>query len=239
MAGYLSSRGWAEASAGNISVLLGPSRSPGAGSDEFPLQVPVPDLEGRMLAVTRSGSRMRKLDAEPGRDVLLLRISRGGCSLRGTSSGAKPTIEISSHVLAHLAAARSGWESSAVIHVHTPSLLTISACSRSGRTLESSVRRAHPEVDLLLGGAVRFLDYLPPGAPALALATGEAFAGAARVVVWRGHGVTGLGRNLDEACDAVEIVEAAASLMVRRAAMTGGFGGFATPARRRSKGRAR
>lgn len=209
------------------------------GADEFPLQVPVPELEGRLLAVTRSGSRFRKLDPGPGGDVLLLRVSRGGCSLRGTTRGARPTIEVSSHVLAHQAAASFGWESSSVIHVHSPATLALSTCGMSGRKLEASIRRAHPEVDLLLDGAVRFLDYEAPGTPALSVATGEAFAGGARAVVWRGHGVTGLGRSLDEACDAIEIVEAASSLMIRRAVMTGGFGSYTSPAPRRSKGRAR
>lgn len=236
MAGHLSSRGWAEASAGNISVLFGSSRSRSGGTAEFPLQIPVPELDGRLLAVTRSGCRFRQLAADPDGCVLVLRVARGGCSLCGSASDGGPTVEVSSHMLAHLAAATAGAGTSAVIHVHPPSILALSACRDSSRRLEAQIRRAHPEVNLLLGGAIRFIDYLPPGTPELAAATGRAFAKGARAVIWRGHGVTGLGASLDEACDAIEIVEAAAGLMIRRASFMGRFGSYSSAVRRDSKG---
>jgi ribulose-5-phosphate 4-epimerase/fuculose-1-phosphate aldolase len=187
--------------------------------------------------VTRSGSRFRNLGTNPEDGILLLSIGTDGTCLTGCPEGARPTIEVSSHALAHAAAAGEGWGSSAVIHVHPPSILALSACSHSSERLEREIRMAHPEVDLLLGGAVRFLDYIPPGTPRLSSATGEAFAAGARAVVWRGHGVAGLGRDLDEACDAVEITEAAAAVMIRRASFMGRFGSYSAPARRRSKGR--
>jgi rhamnulose-1-phosphate aldolase len=236
MAGHLSSRGWAEASAGNISVLLGPSRSRPGGTAEFPLQIPVPELDGRLLAVTRSGCRLRKLAADPEEGVLLLRVTRCGRSLCGSASGGRPTVEVSSHMLGHLAAARAGAGTSALIHVHPPSILALSACRNSSRRLEAQIRRAHPEVNLLLGGAIRFIDYLPPGTPELAASTGRAFTTGARAVIWRGHGAAGLGGSLDEACDAVEIVEAAAGLMIRRASFMGRFGSYSPTVRRDSKG---
>jgi len=238
MAGYIGRRGWAEASAGNISVLLeGPGPEEPGGS--FALLFPVPGLEGRRLAVTRTGCRFRNLPGSARADILLASFGPGGSCLTGLRDGAAPTSEVSAHALAHAAAARAGWPSSALIHVHAPSILALSAGECSSADLERETRMAHPEVDLLLGGAVRFLDFLPPGSAALAEATGRAFECGARAVVWRGHGAVGLGRDLDEACDAIEVVEAAADVMIRRASCLGRFGGCSSAPQGTKKGRLR
>jgi len=234
VAAHLAARGWAEASAGNISFSFDRLSDPGPRTEEHALQFPVPDLEGRRVAITASGSRMRQTGQGGGRGLLDAVTGTGGRSLL-TLPGVRPTSEASSHMLGHLSAARRGMATSAVVHAHTPALLVLASCRAAPGTIVHDLRKAHPEVDLLLGGAVEWLEPREPGSPALAEATGGAFAGGARCVVWRGHGVLGLGACPDEACDAVEIVETAARLLIERASVFGGHGCCGSPARDRRR----
>jgi len=221
LATSLASRGWAEATGGNISVCL-PAGTPwprpaAARTDALP--EPVPELDGRCLAITATGSRFRDLGSTWRRDIVFMRLCDGGRCWEGPEEPL-PTSELVSHLMAHRTALRLGMPSSALVHAHPACVTALSQAPLSSASLDELVLSAHPEVGLLMRGGMRFLDYLPPGSAELGSATAGMLEHA-DCVVWRGHGVVSLGADLERARDWIEIAEKAAMIVLLR---TGAFG---------------
>jgi rhamnulose-1-phosphate aldolase len=220
-AAWLASRGWSEASAGNISVCV-PDGTPDPAVDlvrVLRLSVACPGLAGRLLVATTAGSRFRDMEGRPETGMSPLRVSADGKAV-SVSSGITPTTELAAHVLAHSVAAERGLRSSAVVHTHSTSVTALSGGPFESAELEAMIREAHPEVALLVRGGVRFIDFLPPGSAGLAQATRDGLL-ASDCVVWRGHGVVALGPDASTALDVLEITEKAASIVMSRLAAFG------------------
>ena len=66
---------------------------------------------------------------------------------------------------------------------------------------------------------------MTPGTWELGEKTAEAFS-ESDCVIWRKHGILGLGRDIDSACDAVEVVEKAARLLLLEKSAFGKFVGL-------------
>ncbi len=226
VAAHLTSMGWAEANAGNISVLL-PKTGSGWPSDvvSFPVQVPVPALAGRTLLITCAGSRFRRLGMDAERDIVPLRVSADGSELSRPVGSRDPTSELSSHLLVLEQAMGRGWETASLVHTHSTGMLALSSSDLPAEMLEDAVWRAHPEIGLLLRRGVRFIDFRKPGTWELGRMTAEAFE-SSDCVVWRKHGILGLGPDIDAACDAVEVVEKAARLLLLERSAFGKFVGL-------------
>ena len=96
IAAQLASMGWAEANAGNISVLL-PAGSDSSIWDEDVitdiLPSPIPELAGRTFLVTCAGSRFRKLPMELDTEIIPVRVSADGMKVIRLASGKEPTTE--------------------------------------------------------------------------------------------------------------------------------------------------
>lgn len=118
----------------------------------------------------------------------------------------------------HRACYRASAEIGAVVHTHAPAL---TALGLLGLDL-STIPEAHENV-----GGVALVPFQPSGSDALAEAVARAAAGGAGVVLLRGHGVTAVGRDLDEACDRMSLAELAARAIVlaRAAGLAGEMGG--------------
>jgi rhamnulose-1-phosphate aldolase len=214
-AAHLARMGWSEGNAGNISLLL----PAGTGLDDDDnlvteqLQVPVKALAGRTFMVTTLGSRFRRLERDMSTDVIPVKVDDSGTAVGRPRGSRKPTSEFSSHVLALAVGAARGWETASLVHTHSTSMLALSSSELPGEMLEEAVEKAHPEVSSLLPRGVKFLDFMAPGSWELGTATAKLFE-SADCVVWRKHGILGLGATLDEACDAVEVIEKAARLLL-------------------------
>lgn len=224
----LARTGWAEANAGNISVLL-----PG-GTDEtiwenqvfsHSLPIPLPELAGRTFLVTCAWSRFRTLQQKLDTEIVPIRISSDGLKIIRLEGSKNPTSEFSTHLLVLAGAVSRGWETASLVHTHSTNMLALSSSDLPGEMLEDAVNRSHPEVSLLLGRGVRFLDYMTPGTWELGVETAKAFENS-DCVIWRKHGILGLGRDIDSACDAVEVVEKAARLLLLEKSAFGKFVGL-------------
>lgn len=178
------------------------------------LPEPVPELDGRCMAITATGSRFRDLGATWRRDVVFMRLCDGGRSWEGPEEP-PPTSELLSHLMAHRTALRLGMASSALVHAHPASVTALSQAPLSSASLDELVLSAHPEVGLLVRGGIKFLDYLPPGSAELGRAT-AAMLERTDCVVWRGHGVVSLGADLERARDWIEIAEKASEIVLLR-----------------------
>lgn len=224
----LAGSGWAEANAGNISVLLPP------GSDETvwdgdvvtePLPVPVPELSGRTFMITAAGSRFRQLTRLMNTEIVPVRISADGLKIVRLAGDREPTSELSTHVLVLAEAAGRGWQTASLVHTHSTHMLALSSSDLPAEMLEEAVNRSHPEIAVLLSRGVRFLDFMAPGTWELGRETADAFR-ESDCVIWRKHGILGLGMDIDSACDAVEVVEKAAMLLLLEMSAFGKFVGL-------------
>ncbi len=228
IAAQLASRGWAEANAGNISVLLPPGSDEAVWQSEVAtedLPRPIPELAGRTFLITTAGSRFRKLISRQETDIVPVRISSDGMKVVRSASDGKPTSEFSTHVLVLAQAVSRGWNTAALVHTHSTHMLALSSSDLPAEMLEDAVNRSHPEISLLMRRGVKFLDFMAPGTWELGVETAAAFR-ESDCVIWRKHGILGLGPDLDSACDAVEVVEKAALLLLMEKAAFGKFVGL-------------
>jgi ribulose-5-phosphate 4-epimerase/fuculose-1-phosphate aldolase len=212
---HLAYMGWSEANAGNISLLM----PEGVGLDDEDdlvmdqLQVAAPALAGRTFLVTTMGSRFRRLERDMLTDIIPMHVDDSGTAVGRPRGSRKPTSEFGSHILALAVGASRGWETACLVHTHSTNMLALSSSELPGEMLEEAVGRAHPEVSSLLRRGVKFLDFMAPASWEIGSATADLFENA-DCVVWRKHGILGLGSTLDIACDAVEVVEKAARLLL-------------------------
>lgn len=227
IAAHLTSMGWAEANAGNISVLL-PDGDIDIWDGEVVSDVlpePVPALAGRTFIITCAWSRFRRLRMDMNTEIVPVRISADGTKIIRHAGSKDPTSEFSTHLLVLAGAVERGWEKASLVHTHSTNMLALSSSDLPGDMLEDAVIRAHPEVSRLLGRGIRFMDYLTPGTWELGRATEAAFR-ECDCVIWKKHGILGLGMDIDSACDAVEVIEKAARILLLEKSAFGKFLGL-------------
>lgn len=224
----LAGSGWAEANAGNISVLLPPGSDDAIWDGDVvtePLPAPVPELSGRTFMVTAAGSRFRQLSRLMNTEIVPVRISSDGLKTVRLAGDREPTSEISTHVLVLAEAAGRDWQTASLVHTHSTHMLALSSSDLPAEMLEEAVNRSHPEISILISRGVRFLDFMAPGTWELGRETADAFR-ESDCVIWRKHGILGLGKDIDSACDAVEVVEKAARLLLLEMSAFGKFVGL-------------
>ena len=229
IAAQLARNGWAEANAGNISVLL-PEDSDDSvwdGADVVTDVLPEPcmELSDRTFFITTAGSRFRKLTMDIKTDIVPVRVSSDGMKVVRPAGSKLPTSEFSSHLLVLAETVLRGWPTASLVHTHSTHMLALSSSDIPAEMLEDAVNRSHPEVAILMSRGVRFLDFMTPGTWELGRETAEAFR-ESDCVIWRKHGILGLGEDIDSACDAVEIVEKAARLLLLERSAFGKFVGL-------------
>lgn len=228
IATQLAGMGWAEANAGNISVLLPEGSDEGIWDEDVisdPLPSPIPELAGRTFLITCAWSRFRRLNSLLEEEVVPVRVSADGLRVIRLAGTREPTSEFSTHILVLAESAARGWRTASLVHTHSTHMLALSSSDLPAEMLEDAVYRSHPEVSLLLRRGVRFLDYLTPGTWELGRETASAFK-ESDCVIWRKHGILGLGEDIDSACDAVEVVEKAARLLLLERSAFGKFVGL-------------
>lgn len=220
VAGLLWQKGWAEASAGNISInLMGlVSFDSQASPEEIPLLTPRPELGGISFLVTAAGSRMRDLAENPERGTGVITLSNDGAGYCVSWSGAegfRPSSELSSHLAIHGLLVSRGSDYRVVLHAHPDELIAISLVKdfQDPEKLNRLLFSAQPEVGVLIPEDVGFVPYTLPGSEELSRATAEALQNH-RVVIWANHGAVTVGRDAEEAFDLMDILNKAARILL-------------------------
>ena len=228
VAGLLWQKGWAEASAGNISInLRGLVSFESSSSEKIPLSTPRPELSGTSFLFTAAGSRMRDLAENPERGTGVITLSDDGAGYRVSWSGAdgfRPSSELPSHLAIHGLLSSRGSDCRVVLHAHPSELIALSLrkdCQDPER-LNRLLFSAHPEVGALIPEGVGLVPYLLPGSEELSAETLKAFQNR-RIVIWANHGAVAAGRDTDEAFDLMDILNKAARIILLSG---GGVGGL-------------
>ena len=219
-------RGWAEASAGNLSLRLAeipatmakpaPSVVPGGTPSPDRIQkaaVDMTDLIGDRFLVTASGSRMRDIAVDPEKGLCLIQVldRQRFWLIDGPEllSSEWPT-----HAGLHSLFKENRSGERAVVHCHPPALIALSHIFNSEKEINDRIFRIQPETRLFLPEMLGLIPYAVPGSKELAKASKEKLK-KYRLAIWEKHGVIASGKTLDQALDRIEIVEKAAAIYLQ------------------------
>lgn len=210
-------RGWAERNAGNFSVdvtgLIGSDPISGDfGGIQYPLERSFPDLAGRTLLISTTGSRMRDTARDPRAHTCFVHIPAGDPDCRiitvgDPSMSRGPTSELATHLAVQEMFVRTGSPAKVLLHAHVTELIALTQLSRyrSAEAINSLIWSIHPETVQFLPGGVGFIPFLVPGTAKIAEATIEEFIGH-DVVVWEKHGCLTVAPTPEEAFDSMDII---------------------------------
>jgi rhamnulose-1-phosphate aldolase len=211
VAAVLAARGWAEASAGNLSLRLPREKAAEAASGaDVESPADLSDLIGDRFLVTASGSRMRDLADSPLGCLCLVEV-RDRRRLRILDGAATLTSEWPTHAGLHVLFKERRSRERAVLHCHPLNLIALSHVFDSEREMNDRLFRMHHETRLFVPEMLGLIPYAVTGSGELAKASREALK-KHRLALWEKHGVIAGGESLDQALDRVEMVEKAAAL---------------------------
>lgn len=217
--------GWNEANGGNFSWRLPtdeiedvlarhyPDLQPGP---TVPMPLGKPDLDGEYFLVTGSGQFFRHAVEHPNQVFGIVQIVDGGTGWRpvwGFSSGAKPTSEFATHLVAHSVRKRiSQGRERMILHAHLPAFIALSfLVPLDSRTLTRALWEKMPECIVMFPDGIRVVPLLLPGTVEIAEASVAALE-ESRVISWSHHGIFVSEESPDKAFALVETIEKAAAI---------------------------
>ena len=219
-------RGWAEASAGNLSLRLAeissamaklaPSVVPGGTPSPgriHKVAVDMTDLIGDRFLVTASGSRMRDIAADPEKGLCLIQVldSQRFWQIDGPEALSS---EWATHAGLHSLFKESRSGERAVVHCHPPALIALSHIFNSEKEMNDRIFRMQCETRLCIPEMLGLIPYAVTGSKDLAKASKEKLK-KYRLAIWDKHGVIASGKTLSQALDRIEIVEKAAAIYLQ------------------------
>ncbi len=218
---YIWESGWSASSGGNLSVdvtdLVSDDGCMSSGTADSPLPVKTPELAGRSLLVTVSGSRFRDVPRRPEHTLMLMQVSTGGDQYRvlwGGEGGGRPTIELTPHLKVHGSLLLRSLPQKVVLHTHPQHLIAMTHLPeyRSPdfvRVLQTSQTTA----EVFLKEGIGMTRVMPMGSEQLAERTVDLLRGR-RAVLWERHGCLSIGCDVFEAFDITDLLEKAAQVFL-------------------------
>ncbi len=223
VANTLRQHGWAEAIAGNFSLLADELNlselSLFKTKNELKLDIYYPALSGKHILVSASGSRMRDIANNPIPHIGVLKISDSGHDCEIFTFEDKiladfvPTSELASHLAILNEIILKDMPEKCILHCHATELIALSHHPVFGESNKMSdlLYKIHPEMGMFLKKGISVIPFREPGSSALANDT-AAIISCSDIVIWEKHGVTAIGKTLSEALDKIEIAAKAAAI---------------------------
>ncbi|MCB1355059.1 MAG: rhamnulose-1-phosphate aldolase [Maritimibacter sp.] len=226
--------GWNEANGGNFSWRLPAQEIEGilarhypelAQQPAVPMPIDEPGLDGEYFLVTGAGQFFRHALEHPNQVFGIVQIVERGTAYRvvwGYSSGAKPTSEFATHLVAHAIRKRvSNGRERIILHSHLPEFIALSFLEPlDSRALTRALWEKMPECIVLFPDGVRVVPLLLPGTVEIAEASGRELENS-RVISWSHHGIFVSEESPNKVFGLVETIEKAA-LIHRKVLSAGG-----------------
>ncbi|MDR3248743.1 MAG: rhamnulose-1-phosphate aldolase [Treponema sp.] len=215
--------GWNERNGGNISMIINEDEvkkylDTEKTREDFDLHFDAGELEGKLFAVTRTGSYFRNMETDPAYNLGIIRINRGGRSagiLWGLTDQGRPTSELSSHLRSHIARLRQEPRHRIVMHSHAVNTVAMTYVHPlDEREFTRSLWRMETECIIVFPEGVGVLPWMICGNDEIGQATAEKME-RFRVCVWAQHGIFAAGSSIDEAFGLIETVEKAAQIYLK------------------------
>ncbi len=209
-------KGWAEASAGNMSVIIDEDIGC-ADKTEYDLPDRFENLCGKTVVITSSGSRMRQIADGKAEDYCsFVKVSASGASyFRPVNKHLEPSSELLMHLMLHNEFSRRKKGISAVLHCHPDEIITLLHLHdlRAEDAVNSMLFSMHTEAEMLIPEGVGLTGLKKPGSFDLASAVLGSFK-KHKIVLLERHGAASAGKDLSEALDRIEFVNKAANIFL-------------------------
>jgi rhamnulose-1-phosphate aldolase len=181
------SKGWCRDTFGNISMIVDdPIEIWDLEPFLFETGLFLPQLEGRTILFTRSGSRIEDITSHPEQNLGLYLCSKGGSHLSLLWGDGAPTSEWLSHLLIY---AYTNGKVKAVVHAHMEEV----------ERLRTEFMDLAPDLPDWIG----WVPDLPPGSLDLAQATVQEI-NRYDIMLWHGHGIIAPGMDLEDCLSRLE-----------------------------------
>jgi rhamnulose-1-phosphate aldolase len=211
IAGAIYSKGWGEASAGNMSVLVDDDLFCKC-SNEYELPDRFESICGKTIVITSSGSRMRQIAAgEAGEFCSIVRISDTGTSYtRQINQDLVPSSELIAHLLLHNEFLNKKKNIRAVVHCHPDEIITLLNMHefRTEEEINAMLFSIHTETELLIPEGVGLTGLKKTGSYELASSVLSCFK-KHKIALMEKHGCISAGKDLNDAFDKIEFVNKA------------------------------
>lgn len=221
VASMLWQKGWAEASAGNISVNV-TEYYPAIRMDfrtfpMIPLEVKYPALSHHHIFISAKGTRMRDIARDPGKGICLIKISKKGDCYQVLYEDPEtplfPSSELPSHLAIHNQLVKQGQGEKAIVHTHADELIALT----HDKKLQNEVKmnevllNMHTETAFFIPEGIGYVGMESPGSQELAKATLKSLKNH-KVVLWEKHGCLAVGKDVHEAFDRIDMMAKAARI---------------------------
>ncbi len=222
IAGYLWERGWAERSAGNLSLdvteILKNGRETRGGIIAYP-GIEFPELSQRTFLVPAAGSRMRDIARRPTKNLGLIRVSQDCSGYRLLWTEAKvfaPTEDLPTYLRIQQSFQARRLEYRAVLHAHPESLISMTQMAefRDEYHINSILWGMHPETTKTAPDGVGLVEYPRAGSGGPAQDTVRVLEHHS-VALWEKHGCFAVGKTLGDAFDVIDTLEKSARIFFR------------------------
>ncbi len=229
VAGYLWEKGWAERNAGNMSVnitgMVNVDEEKMKNNSVHKLHKEFPNLAGKILLLTGTGTRMRDIALDPDSFTCQIRIMKPGDAFQKISPAEQasevwPTSELPTHLAIHNKLVTENSERKAILHTHVNELIALTQISEfnTEEMINNLLWSMHPETVFFIPEGAGLVPYSLPGTDKMARLTLESLE-KHNAVIWEKHGALAVGENLLEAFDIIDILAKAVQIffMVKNA----------------------
>ena len=212
--------GWDERNGGNISYMLEEEEvTRYLDLDKvirsIPLGFDAASIRGKIFIVTGTGKYFKNVDADPGKNLGIVRIGTDGQTaelLWGFSDGGKFTSEFPAHLMSHMARLSVDPDNRVVMHCHPTHTLAMNYVHElDEKKLTHTLWEMCTECIVVFPDGVGVLPWMLCGTNTIGEATAEKMK-EFRLVVWGMHGIYGAGKTMDETFGLIETVEKAAQV---------------------------
>lgn len=213
-------QGWDERNGGNISVMLDENEVAkyldlSKVIRIIPTNFDAKKLAGKIFIVTGTGKYFKNVEADPERNLGIIRISECGKFaelLWGYSDGGKFTSELPAHLMSHISRLEINPNNRVIMHTHPTYTIAMNAvCDIDEGDFAHKLWQTNTEAIVVFPDGVGMLPWMVCGTNEIGEATAKKMK-EFRIVVWANHGIYGAGVDLDEAFGLIETVEKTAQI---------------------------
>lgn len=216
--------GWDERNGGNISYMLDEAevgeyldinnvirKIPLAGVNEANFDVA--PLIGKIFIVTGTGKYFKNVKDDPETNLGIIRVAKDGVELLwGYKDGGRPTSELPSHLMCHIARLKIEPQNRVVMHCHPTNTLAMNYVHElDEKKFTHTLWEMCTECIVVFPDGVGILPWMLCGTNDIGVATSEKMS-EFRLVIWAMHGIYGAGKTMDETFGLIETVEKAAQI---------------------------
>ncbi|MCB2359979.1 rhamnulose-1-phosphate aldolase [Clostridium estertheticum] len=224
-------KGWHERNGGNITYRLTQeevSAIKGIINEDSaytPIGVTVKNLANEYFLVTGSGKFIRNMTVCLEENAGLIKIDEKGENYKivwGLINGARPTSEVTSHLMSHsIKKEKTKVAYRVIMHSHTTNAIALTfVLPLDGKVFTRELWEMATECPVVFPGGIGIVPWMVPGGAPIAEETGKLMK-KHDVVIWAHHGMFCAGETLDLTFGLMDTVEKSAEILVKVLSMGG------------------